>query len=123
VNVETKEQSKHFMHTHSPNKTKKLKKTLSTCQKADDNCFLGQDRNADGGIHAIRDYNNARSVLQNTKKKLHRAIQNKGCGMLISDVVLLHDNDRLHTAACTQALLSISAWSCLTTLHTAPISL
>jgi hypothetical protein len=29
VNVETKEQSKHWMHTHSPNRPKRFKKTLS----------------------------------------------------------------------------------------------
>jgi hypothetical protein len=37
--------------------------------------------------------------------KLRRAIQNKRHGMLISGVVLLHDNERPHTAACTRALL------------------
>jgi hypothetical protein len=36
-----------------------------------------------------------------TLKKLHRAIQNKRRGMLTSSVVLLDDNARLHTAACT----------------------
>jgi hypothetical protein len=67
VNVETKEQPKEQMRTHSPNKSKNFKQT-SACQKADDNCFLGQERSADGGIHATRDYNNVRSVLRNTKK-------------------------------------------------------
>jgi hypothetical protein len=42
VNVETKEQSKQWMHTHSPNKPKRFKQT-SVCQKADGNCFLGQE--------------------------------------------------------------------------------
>jgi hypothetical protein len=51
MNVETKEQLKQWMHTHSPNKPKKCKQTLSACQKADGNCFLGQERCADGGIH------------------------------------------------------------------------
>jgi hypothetical protein len=32
------------MHTHLPNKPKKYKQTLFACQKADGNCFLGQDR-------------------------------------------------------------------------------
>jgi hypothetical protein len=44
VNVETKEQSKQWMHTHSQNKHKNFKQMLSPCQKADGNCFLGQDR-------------------------------------------------------------------------------
>jgi hypothetical protein len=37
--------------------------------------------------------------------KLHRAIQNKGCGMLTSGTVLYRDNSRSHTAVCTRALL------------------
>jgi ribosomal protein L4 len=67
VSVETKGQSKQWMHTHSPNKTKNFKQILSACQKADDNCFLGQEESADGRIHAIRDHNNVKSVLRNTK--------------------------------------------------------
>jgi hypothetical protein len=54
VNVETKKQSKQWMHTHSPNKPKKFKQTFA-CQKADGSCFLGQERTAYGGIHATRD--------------------------------------------------------------------
>jgi hypothetical protein len=42
LNVETKEQSKQWMHAHSPNKPKNFKQT-SSCQKADDSSFLGQD--------------------------------------------------------------------------------
>jgi hypothetical protein len=90
VNAVTKEQSKQWMHTHSPNKPKKFKQT-SASQKADDNCFLGQERSADGEIHATKDHNNVRSVLQNSKKKLIRAIQNKRHGMLTYSVVLLQD--------------------------------
>jgi hypothetical protein len=44
------------------------------------------------------------------KKKLYRAIQNKRHGMLTSGVVLLHDNARLYTAPCTQALLKHFNW-------------
>jgi hypothetical protein len=77
---------------------------LSTCQKADNNCFLGQERSFDGVIYATKGHNNVRSVLRNTKK-LCRAIQNKRRGMLISGVVLLHDNARPHTTARTLALL------------------
>jgi hypothetical protein len=99
VNVETKEQSKQWMRTHSPNKPKKFKQTLSSCQKADDICFLGQERSADVGIHASRDPNNVTSVLRNAKR-LHGVIQNKGRGMLISGVVLLHDNTLLAVKDC-----------------------
>jgi hypothetical protein len=68
VNVVTKGQSNQWIHTRSPDKQKKFKQTLSTCQKADGNCFLGQERSADGRIHATRDHNNVRSVLRNTTK-------------------------------------------------------
>jgi histone-lysine N-methyltransferase SETMAR len=40
-------------------------------------------------------------------------IQNNGLGMLTSDVVLLHDNARPHTAVCTQALLEHFNWKLL----------
>jgi hypothetical protein len=90
------------MHTNSPNKPKKFKQT-SSCQKADGNCFLG--------IHAARDHNNVRNVLQNThKKNLSRAIQNKRRGMPTYGVVLRHDNVRPHTTARTQALLEHFDW-------------
>jgi histone-lysine N-methyltransferase SETMAR len=45
-----------------------------------------------------------------TLKKLRRAIENKRRGMLTTGVVLLHDNARPHTAACTQALLQKFRW-------------
>jgi hypothetical protein len=63
LNVETQEQSKQWMHTYSPNKTKTFIQMLSACQKADDNCFLRQEKNADSGIHATSDHNNIQSVL------------------------------------------------------------
>jgi hypothetical protein len=66
-NVETKERSKQWMHTHSPSKTKKFKQT-SACQNADSNCFLELQRSADGGFHVTRVHNNVSSVLRNTKK-------------------------------------------------------
>jgi hypothetical protein len=43
VNVETKEQSEQWMHTHSPDKPEKFK-PMFVCQKADGNCFLGEHR-------------------------------------------------------------------------------
>jgi hypothetical protein len=43
MNVQTKELSKQWMRTHSPNKPKKFKQT-SACQKADGSCFLGQKK-------------------------------------------------------------------------------
>jgi hypothetical protein len=43
------------------------------------------------------------------KKKLHRAIQNKRCGMLTTSVVLLHDDGCPHmsTAACTSSTAGV----------------
>jgi hypothetical protein len=91
------------MHTYSLTSRRKIKK-ISACQKDDDNCFVGQGRSADGGIHATMDNNNAISVYQ-TLNNLRRAIQNKRCGMLTYGVVLLHDNALPHTAGRTRALL------------------
>jgi hypothetical protein len=120
VNVETKEQSKQWMHTYSPYKPRKFKETLYAYQKADGNCFLRKERNADGGIHATRDHNNVRSALQKTLKKLLRVIQNKRYRMLTSNAVFLHDNARPHKAARTGALLEHFNWElfdhCLTLL-------
>jgi hypothetical protein len=48
---------------------KQAKKSLNRClQKVDCSWFLGQERSADGGIHATRDHNNIRTVLWNMKK-------------------------------------------------------
>jgi hypothetical protein len=66
--LKPKELSKQWMHTHSPNRQKKFKQMFNACQKADGNCFLGQERSADGGIYAIQDHRNVRSVLQNAKE-------------------------------------------------------
>jgi hypothetical protein len=95
VNAEPKGPSKQWMHTS--NKTKKFKQTLSACQKADGNCFLGQEMSTDGGIHVTRDHDNVRSVLRNTKK-MRRAIQNIRRGMLTYGIVFLHDDARPHTS-------------------------
>jgi transposase len=49
-------------------------------------------------------------VYCETLKELCRAVQNKRHVILISGVVLLHDNVHLHTAACTRALLEHLNW-------------
>jgi hypothetical protein len=46
VNVETKEQSKQWMHTHSPNRPKNFKET--SARKLMATVFLGQERSAGG---------------------------------------------------------------------------
>jgi hypothetical protein len=91
-------QSKQWIHTHSPNKPKKFTQMVSVRQKD----VTGQERSADGGIHATKDHN-VTSVLRNTKK-LCRAIQNKRHG------VFLHESLHLHAAACTWALLQHFNW-------------
>jgi hypothetical protein len=97
------------VHTFTK-QTEKLKKKV-ICQKAGGYCFLGQERGADGDIHATRDHNNIRSVLRNAEK-LHRDIQKKRRGMLIAGIVLLHDSARPHTstAARIRALLEHFNW-------------
>jgi hypothetical protein len=58
-----------------PSKLKKFKQSSARKLML---TVLGWERSANGGVHAIRDHNNVRSVLQNTKKiKLPGAIQNK----------------------------------------------
>jgi hypothetical protein len=74
VNVGTKEPSKLWMYTHSPNNPRKFKQTLSACQKADGNCFLAQESCSEGVIHATVDYSNVRIVFRNNNtKKMHMA--------------------------------------------------
>jgi hypothetical protein len=77
VNVETKGQ---WMHTHSPNKPQKCKQT-SACQKAGSNCFLGQERSADGGIHTTRDHSNVTycETLQKNSVGPFRSISTGSC--------------------------------------------
>jgi chorismate-pyruvate lyase len=105
VNVETKEQSKQWMHTHSLNKPKNLNKLCLPKRKLMATVFW--DRK---GVLVVEFMQQGTTgVLQNTEY-LHRAIQSKRCGMLTSDVVLLHCNSHLHTAARTQARLEHLNW-------------
>jgi hypothetical protein len=63
VNVETKEQSKKWRHTHLPSKTKTFKQTLPA-RKLMATVFWDRKGSADGGIRATRDDNNVGSVLR-----------------------------------------------------------
>jgi histone-lysine N-methyltransferase SETMAR len=119
VNIETKEQSKQWVHTYLLNKPKKFKQILFACKEADSNSFLEQDRSSYGVIYATKDHNNARITLRNTKK-LYRAIQNKRRGMLTTGAVLFHDNARPHTAVCTPALLEHFNWELFDHPHYSP---
>jgi hypothetical protein len=69
VNVHTKQQSKQWIHTQSPNTSNEFKQKMSARQKPDSKCFLGHGRGADSGVHATRNHNNIRSVLKNTLKR------------------------------------------------------
>jgi hypothetical protein len=106
MHVETKEQSKQCMHTHSPKMPNSFKEPLSV-RKLMCSCFLGEEKRADGGIHAIRDHNNVRSVLRNTTKL---------SGMLTSGEVLPHDNELFALVHC------FPTGSCLTILSTTTIT-
>jgi hypothetical protein len=121
VNVKSKEQSKQWKHTHSPNKPKIFKYT-SASQKADGNYFLRQEKRADGRIHGTRDNNNFTSVLQNTKKmrRLWLFVA-KGVECWLP-VVLLHGNARPHTstAARTRELLEHFNWELFVCAHVVP---
>jgi hypothetical protein len=94
---------------HSPNNSENFKQNLSACQKADDNCFLGQEMSAHGGIRGITDNKNIRNLLRNIKT-LPSAIRNKRHGILTSGVVFFQNNARPHTAARTRALLEHLNW-------------
>jgi hypothetical protein len=100
VNVETKEQSKQWMHTHSLKKLKILNKRCLPLRKL--MATVSWDRKEVLVVEFMQQ--GTTSVLRNTKK-LRRASENKRHGMLTSDVVLLHCNSSPHTAARTQVLL------------------
>jgi hypothetical protein len=85
VKAETKEQSKWWMNTHSPNKQKKFTYILFACQEVDGNPFLGQERSADGGIHAARNHKN---------DEVYCKTLNRGGGML---TVLQCSSMTMHT--------------------------
>jgi hypothetical protein len=120
VNVETKEQPKQWMHAHLPNKLKKFKRMLSARKLM---AFVFWDRK---GILMVEFMQQGTTIMSEvyckTLKELHRTIQNKGCGILIASVVLLHDNACPPTAALEHCW-SVSVGSSLTTLFTAQISL
>jgi hypothetical protein len=98
VNVENKEQSKQWMHTHSPNKPKKFNHMLSARKLRDGNCFLGL-------VQIVEFMQQGTTIMTEvyceTLKGLYKAIQNKRHGILTSSVVLLYDKARPRTAART----------------------
>jgi histone-lysine N-methyltransferase SETMAR len=108
VNVETKEQSRQWMHTHSLLKPRKFKQLLSNRKLM---AAVFWDRKGVVLIEFMEPGTTITSQMYcETLKKLRRTIQNKRRGILTSGVVLLHNNTRPHTAACTQALLQQFRW-------------
>jgi hypothetical protein len=107
VNVETKEQSKHLMHTHSPNKLKKFKQ-ISARKLMATVFWVGK------GVLMVEFIQQGTTVMsevyRETLKELRRAIQNARHGMLTYSVVLFLHNACLHTAARTQAQLEHFNW-------------
>jgi hypothetical protein len=90
VNVEIKEQSKQWMHIHSPNKPKKFKQMLSARKLM---ATLFWDRKGVLVVDFMQQGMTTKSVVYcKTLRKLCRAIQNKKHGMLTYGEVLLHDN-------------------------------
>jgi hypothetical protein len=108
VNAETREQSKQWMHTHSPDEPKKFKQKLSA-RKRMVTVFWGRKEVLMVEFMQQETYNNVINVLRNTKK-LRRAIQNKRYGMLTFGVVVLYGSARPHTAARTRALQENFSW-------------
>jgi hypothetical protein len=108
VNVETKEQSKQWMHIHSPNKPKMFEQ-MSACGKMMTTVFW--DRKRELMVELMQQGTTITSEMYcETLKKLSRAIRNKMRGMLTSGVMLLHDNARPHTVPCTRAPLEHLNW-------------
>jgi hypothetical protein len=108
VSVEIKEQSKQRMHTHSSNRSRKFKRTLFA-RKLTGTLFWDRKR-----VLMVEFMQQGTTITSNayceTLKNLRRAIQKKTRGMLTFGVVLLHDNERPHTAACARALLEHFSW-------------
>jgi hypothetical protein len=91
------------MHRRSPDKPYKFKQWLSV-RKLMATTFLGQERSADGVIHATRDHNNARSVLRNTNQWDPSDQKSWGTDMRC-------ENSCPHTAVRTRSLLEHFNWA------------
>jgi hypothetical protein len=109
MNVEIKEQSKQWMHTHIHQTSRKcLNKRCLPARKLTATVFLDNERVL--MVESIQEGTTMSKVYCVTRKNLRRTIQNKRHGMLTDGVMLLHDNVRQHTAAHTRALLDHFNW-------------
>jgi transposase len=89
--------------------TKQIEKVqTNVCQKDYGSCFM--ERKGMRMVAFMQQGTTMSEVYCKTLEQLHRAIQSKWRGMPILGVVLLQDNARPHTAACTRALLEHFNW-------------
>jgi histone-lysine N-methyltransferase SETMAR len=110
MNVEIKDTSKQWTHTHSPKKPREFKQNLSGRKLMTTVFWDRKGLLMAGFMQKGTTIMSEVYCVRNTKKRLRIAIENKRCGMLTSGVILLHDNARPHTAARTRALLEYFNW-------------
>jgi transposase len=109
VSVATKDQSKQWTHTHSPNKPEILNKRCLSVRTRMATVFW--DRKGVLMVELMQQGTTVTwEVCCETLKKLRRAFQNKMLEMLTSGIVLLLHNSRPHTVARTRALLEHFNW-------------
>ncbi|XP_035231708.1 histone-lysine N-methyltransferase SETMAR-like [Stegodyphus dumicola] len=105
---ETKRQSQLWMHTNSPKRPTKFKRTINN-RKVMATVFWDQN-----GVLLVEFMQPGKTINADsyceTLRRLQRAIQNKRRGMLTSGIVLIHDNACPHSARVTQRLLQQFQW-------------
>jgi hypothetical protein len=121
VNIETKKQSKQWMHTYSPNNATKFKQMLPACQKVYSNSFWIRKRVRI--VEFMQQGTTITSKVYCEVLKNRRVIQNKTRGMLTTGVVVLHENTRPLIASSTRALLKHLIWELFDHSHYSLISL
>ncbi|GBM41608.1 Mariner Mos1 transposase [Araneus ventricosus] len=107
VTLKSKQQSKEWRHSRSP--TKKIIQNNVVSTQNHVHCVLVQT-----GHSALEFLPRGETInvvrYCETLRKLRRAIQNKGRGMLSQGIVLLHDNASPHSAGVTQNLIQQFNW-------------
>jgi hypothetical protein len=99
--MNTKEQSKQWVHTHSPNNLNKFKKSLPARKLM--TTVLWERKGVLMVKFVYQGTTITSQVYCQTLKIFHSVIQDRRRGMLTYGVVLLYDNERPHTAARTRA--------------------
>jgi hypothetical protein len=105
MNDETKEQSKKWVHTYSPNTPEKRKQTLPAGKLLAALFWVWKE------VLKVEFMQQGTIIMSEVfYETLKKANQNKRYGMLTSGVVLLHENERPYTAGRTRALLEHFNW-------------